>query len=163
MSEDFFYLAADKGLDDWLAALPAYQRSVVSEMLKTSEPASVAIAWLNASGQTDTAPFGTVRLGASLFYQKLLEQLRELLCGSSSEYESERGQLAIGAKAGQATVVTLISGTVAPVVGVSPVLLAPAVALTLFVIAKAGRETACEMLSEMIRELQGGSDARSAE
>lgn len=163
MSDDFFDFTADADLDDWLAALPEYQRSVVSQMLSTGEPISVAIAWISASGQTDTAPFGTVRLGPALFYKKLLEQVQELLCGSSSEYESERAQLVVGAKAGQAAVVTMISGTVAPAVGVSPVLLAPAVALTLFVVAKAGRETACELLGQMIRDLQGDSGSPAAD
>jgi hypothetical protein len=157
VTENFFDFTADASLEDWLSALPGYQQNVISQMLSDSEPVPVAIAWLNASGQTDTAPFGTVRLGASLFYQKLLEQLQELLCGSSPDYEAERGQLVVGAKAGQAAVVTMVSDTIAPVVGVSPVLLAPAVALTLFVIAKAGRETACEVLSQMIKDLQDAS------
>lgn len=154
MSEHLLALDADASLQDWITALPSYQQSVITEMLQTRDPEAVAIAWLNARGQTDTAPLGAVQLGATLFYEKLLEQLRAFLCGTASEYEQERGQLAAGAKAGQAAVVTLVAGSVAPVVGVSPVMLAPAVALTLFIVARAGRETACEVLDYMILGLQ---------
>lgn len=162
MTQDFFD-TAQYSLDDWLTALPTYQQTVVREMLLHGEPEEIAIRWLSASGQTDTAPLGAARLGVTLFYEKLLEELRSLFCGTESAYESERGQLVAGAKAGQAAVVTLVSGTVAPAVGVSPVLLAPAVALTLYVVTRAGRETACELLDQMIQGLQQGQQGTAAQ
>jgi hypothetical protein len=91
VSEHLLALHADASLQDWITALPSYQQSVITEMLQTRDPEAVAIAWLNARGQTDTAPLGAVQLGATLFYEKLLEQLRAFLCGTASEYEQDGG------------------------------------------------------------------------
>lgn len=140
----------------WVNALPAYQQSVLRKMLEVAEPEDVAAAWLGATGHEDTATYGSVRLGASLFYRNLLEELRSLLCEPDGAYLSERTDLVATSKAGHAAVVTFVSGTLAPAVGVSPVLIAPAVALTLFVLARAGRETACELLDGMIASREAG-------
>lgn len=139
-------------LQDWVAGLPGYQQRLVNDLLATRLPDEAAQAWLNSSGPPrDTAPFGGIRTGVNLFYGKLLRQIHLLLCGES-EYLEERQQLIRDARAGQTTIVAAIATAVAPHVGATPVLIAPAVALTLAAVGGASREAACETLAGMIAE-----------
>lgn len=150
-------------LEEWVAGLPEYQQHLVKDLLATRPPAEAAQAWLNSSGPPrDTAPFGGIRTGANLFYEKLLRQIHLLLCGEA-EYAEERQQLIRRARAGQATVVTAVATAVAPHVGATAVLIAPAVALTLAVVGGASREAACETLASMIARRENPSGGAEEE
>ncbi len=142
-------------LAEWIGVLPAYQRNLINDMLVDRDPTTVAIAWLSSSGPADTAPFGAVRAGATLFYDNLLKQMQLLLCDGSS-FEEERTQLLRDARAGRAMLVTGIATVLAPVVGAAAAVLAPAVALVLAVVARAGADAACETLTTMVAEREAG-------
>jgi hypothetical protein len=144
-------------LTDWLAALPNYQRELLDDMLAHKEPTDVALLWLSTTGPRDTAPFGGARVGAALFYEKLLEQIQVLVCGEQG-YDDERAQLLRDARAGRSAIVACIASSVAPAVGAAPVVIAPPVAIILAILVAAGTNTLCETLENMIAERQGANE-----
>jgi hypothetical protein len=146
-------------LSDWLQALPPYQRGTVTQMLVGSDPIAVSLAWLSSTGPTNTEPFGAIRNAPNLFYDSMLNQLQSLLCGRQ-EWVKERGELINSAKAGRAAVVTAISGYIAPHLGASPILLAPAVALTLAMLTKAGSDSLCATLSQLIEDRKSAASKK---
>lgn len=146
-------------LDAWVQSLPRYQQQLLDRMLADRDPIEVALAWLTSAGPTDTAPFGGVRTGVNLFFEKLLEQIHLLMCERSPSYEQERGQLLASAKAGRATLITFVATAVAPHVGAAAALIAPAVAIVLAVVGRAGSEAWCETLSAMIAERRALTEA----
>lgn len=131
----------------WLNALPNYQRHILEE-LQTSGVAfeDLGRAWLEAAGASNTAPFG-VAAGARIFYDKLLDELHDLLC-APDKYTSERETVLAGFKGGQATAVAAVTATVAPLLAAAPPFLAPAVAIAVCVMGKAGLAAWCQMQTE---------------
>jgi hypothetical protein len=149
-------------LNDWVTALPPYQQELITQMLVGRDPTAVSLAWLSSTGPANTEPYGAIRNVPNLFYDSLLSQLQALLC-SEKEYVSERKELINSAKAGRAALVTAASGYIAPHLGVSAILIAPAVALTLATAAKAGQDSFCATLSQLIEDRKSaGSENSSA-
>lgn len=93
-------------------------------------------AWLETAGAANTAHFG-VASGARIFYYKLRDEIHDLLC-SVERYDHERLALLQEFKNGQATAVAAVTTTVAPALSAAPPILAPAIAVTLCVIGRAG-------------------------
>ena len=138
-------------LTDWLEALPAYQRETINKMLVGRDPIEVSLAWLavqDLQTQNLSALFGST---PNVFYDSLLEQLQSLLCGKK-DYIKERDDLKGSINAGRATIVTAVSGYIAPHLGASPILLAPAVALILAVLTKTGSDSLCTTLNQLIED-----------
>lgn len=135
-------------IDDWLGALPLYQAALLRTMLLHEDPDAVATRWLSASGAANTAKFGAASAGAALFYEKLLIEMKSLLCDDG--YNDERARLAKGAASTRDVMVATVSMAVAPKLGAAAVFIAPAVALTLAMLARAGAAAACETLTSMI-------------
>lgn len=142
-------------IDEWVEGLPSYQREHIKLMMTSASPTDVAIEWLSNSGSAETAPFGGVRVGATLFYDKLLVEIQKVICGNE-EYENERKEIVSAGNAGKMFIVAAISTAVAPHVGAVAVVIGPAVALILAVVGKAATGAACESLTAMI-------EARSAQ
>jgi hypothetical protein len=136
---------------DWVAALPVYQQELLQPLIRDGDYASAAATWLNSSGPSDNAPYGGLRAGANLFYVKLLEQIHTLLC-TSNGYTQERTELLQQAQAGRSVLITFLAGAVAPHVGASPALLAPAIALTLALVNNAGSDMICATLKDLIND-----------
>ena len=136
------------GGEGWLADLPAYQKSVINELLsagKTEE--EVAEYWLNRAGADNNVGFGT---GGSLktYYTNLREELDAFICGEA-RYEKERSEAAVlWNKGGKPAVVAFVTTVVAPQVGLAAAALIPAVALTFSVIGRAGVAAYCKTRRE---------------
>lgn len=139
------------GIEEWTGSLPSYQRSAIEKMLASQEPTEVAISWLTSSGPKDTAPFGGVRTGATLFYENLLKEIQKLMCGSS-EYDQERKDLVTAASAGKMLIVSTVSIAVAPHVGAAAVVIGPAIAIVLALLSNSGKATACEGIKMMLAD-----------
>lgn len=137
--------------EQWIDALPGYQRSIISTMSQEYELEEVAVAWLTTSGSKDTAPFGGVKAGATLLYKNVLLEMQKLLCGDP-QYDTERKQLFSAGEITRATVISGASVAVAPLLGSSAVLIAPVVALVFVILARAGVATACQGLTELLEE-----------
>lgn len=138
-------------LQDWISGLPTYQRSLINQMLETQDPAEVAIAWLTSTGPKDTAPFGGVRAGATLFYENLLAEVQKLLCGGDG-YEQEREQLKNAGAWTNMLIVGFVSTSIAPHVGAAAIVLGPVVAIILALLSKSGKATICDGIAAMIEE-----------
>ncbi|SRR6266536_4453403 len=151
----------DGELTDWVNVLPAYQQKLVGDMLSNRKPVDVAVAWLSSTGPKDTASFGTIRKGIDLFYDNLLSEIHSLLCRPTG-YPDERREVIRSAKVGRTAFVTAVCTAVGPHVGMSPVVLAPAVAITLAVVGQAGRGAVCSSLEQLIedRRQQGNKSSK---
>lgn len=137
-------------MDEWLATLPEYQRQSIAVLLSDHDPVHVATIWLANSGPQDTAPFGGIRTAANNFYDNILQELQKAICGSE-EYAAERKELAEATKGGgELLLVGALSTAIAPHVGAAAAVIAPAVALTLGIVANAGKASACEALEDLI-------------
>ena len=149
-------------LESWISALPSYQSRTISIMLAGREPESVALTWLQLSGPEDTVPLGAVRAGARLFLDRLIEELKILLCSDGDDYyENERQNLLKQAKAGRAALIALIAAALAPHVGASAALIGPPIAIVLALVGRAGQSATCEALQGLISsrgsQLESGS------
>lgn len=138
-------------LDDWVDALPIYQRTHVQTMLRQAGPVAVADQWLRLQGPSDTAPYGGARAAGVSFYQNLLRELRSLFCDPDA-YTEERKGLAKATGAGQLFVASTVCTAVAPHVGVAAAVIGPAVALTLSVLSNAGKSTICGEIDRIIAQ-----------
>lgn len=98
--------------------------------------------WLGATGPTSNQPFGG-RDGVRLFWDRFIAELRLFICGDSA-YEKERKELLQSAKGSVAVLVPGVSALIGSKLGVPTALLAPAVALMLYVIGKAGVNAWCK-------------------
>lgn len=147
-------------MDEWVHALPSYQRDHVLRMLATSDPVEAATTWLDDSGPKDTAPYGGFRAGAAKFYSNVLVELEKLLCGGAG-YEEEKKQLAQSIGAGKMIIVASISTAIAPHVGAAAIVLGPAIAITLGVLGNAGHASACEVLGELIEERKTAGESQA--
>lgn len=136
-------------IEEWIESLPPYQKSTIENMLVSQEPTEVAISWLTSSGPSDTAPFGGIRTGATLFYENLLREIQDLVCGGS-KYDQERKNVMTAVSAGKMFIVSSVSIAVAPYVGAAAIVIGPAVAIVLAILSNSGMATACEGIKMMI-------------
>jgi hypothetical protein len=146
-------------VNDWLAALPSYQKETMSGLLQGSSELEAAVQWLESAGPDQTAPLGAMRVGASLFLDKILSEMHALLCTSNQTYATERSQLLQRAQAGKASLIALMTAALAPHVGAAAVLLAPPVAIALAVVGRASRAATCEAIVALIEERRSVDDA----
>ncbi|GAB3110007.1 hypothetical protein GCM10027055_08740 [Janibacter alkaliphilus] len=162
-SDDTYDSLLSGDMSQWLDALPEYQRQSIAALLEDHDAIDVITVWLENSGPSDTAPFGGTRAGAKLFYKSILVELQKALCGGV-EYVAERKALSEATGGGgKLLVVGLLTTAIAPHVGAAAAVIGPAVALTLGIVANAGKVTACDVLKEMIDERDAASLADSVE
>lgn len=138
-------------LNDWLGSLPGYQRELLSELASQGKgPDEMAQVWLGGGRAANTAPYGAVH-GRSAFYDKFLDELHDLLC-SHERYQEARYQLWQDFRKGQTVFVASVTSAIAPVLGAAPAFLAPAVAVTMCAVGKAGLNAWCAMQTERRKE-----------
>ena len=149
-------------MDEWLAALPAYQRQSIAALLGDHDAVDVATIWLENSGPKDTAPFGGVRTAANNFYDNILRELQKAICGGD-EYAAERKALAEATKGGgKLLLVGALSTAIAPHVGAAAAVIGPAVAITLGIVTNAGTATACQALDDLITRRSASASAEKS-
>ncbi|SCX49567.1 hypothetical protein SAMN03159343_2225 [Klenkia marina] len=141
---------------DWLLDLPNYQKDLIDQLSRTRGWAETAEAWLQAASP-NTAPFG-VMAGARIFYQKVLDEVHDLLC-SRDKYDEERRTLAKEYGAGKITFTAGVTSYIAPALGADPTMLAPVVAIVLTIVGQASLRAWCELHSENRAQREGGYSA----
>lgn len=130
---------------EWLECLPRYQRDPLNQLLsagKTYE--EVALAWLSATA-SNTAPSGANRTASNgvPYLERVGFEIRAYICGST-RYKKERDGLFGQKGLVRSAVVTGISVAIAPKLGMSPVVIAPPVALILASIGKVAVSAFCD-------------------
>lgn len=139
--------------DEWLAALPPYQRDIVEQLLDNYEtPEEAAVAWLAASGPADTYTLGSVA-GRTGFYNRVKDETRKFLC-NADDYAAERDRLLAELQPSKAVIVAVVSAAISPALGLAAGLVAPAIVLTLIIIVKVGLNAWCDE-----QESQGTGEA----
>lgn len=134
-------------LEDALASLPAYQSSTIEKLIEKNGVEKAAEIWLESMGPKETKHFGgeivPVDNKSSLSLAKKCKfQLDMLLCGHP-DYQEEYQKFIGQGKAITIASATLIAEWLAPIVGISIVLLNPFVLLILHTIIKMGLKTYC--------------------
>lgn len=138
----------------WVASIPEYQRQHIEKLLDAGvAPLDTARLWLEASGPSDTAPYGGIKGAPNQFFNNVLREFQKLACGDAA-YEEDRKKLASSYSAGKMTVVSTICLAIEPHVGASAILLGPAIAVLLGVVVNAGKATTCEALSEICESIE---------
>ena len=134
--------------DDWLEALPPYQRQSVEVLLQSGKaPDDIARIWLTTPGPSNTFPYGGERF-ASVFYDKFLGELEKFVC-DDPVYATDRRQLLQQAGAGKAFFVGAMAVAMAPHLGAAAALIAPAVALSLQTVSRMGARAWCEARAQL--------------
>jgi hypothetical protein len=134
--------------DDWLEALPPYQRQSFELLLESGKhPDEVARIWLTTTGPSNTFPYGGERF-ASVFYDKLLEEIEKFIC-DDARYAADRRQLLQNLGAGKAFLVGAMAAAMAPHLGAAAALLAPAIALILQTVSRMGTRAWCKARAQL--------------
>jgi hypothetical protein len=134
--------------DNWLEALPAYQRQTIEALLNAGKtPDEVAQLWLTTSGPANTSPHGAGRF-PSLFYDKLIEEVERFVCDDPT-YAAERQNLLHEVGAGKAFLVGAIATALAPHLGVAAAVIGPSIALILQIVSRVGARAWCETRAAM--------------
>lgn len=118
--------------EEWIKALPAYQRDTLLELLKRGTPAeAIADNWISATAE-NTYGFGTERRAGdkSAFRSNVMLELEAFLCGDP-KYDKERAGLFGEKSATRTYVISAVAVAIAPSLGVTAAFLAPIVALML--------------------------------
>ncbi len=132
---------------NWIDLLPSYQKKSIYQLIEQGMTyEEIALNWLTANGPSNTHPFGANNT-KSLFYEKLMEEIEGFIC-REDKYTEEKKQISTQFKAGDVYILTFISTAIAPVVGASAVLIAPAIALILMTILRMGINAWCSLRSE---------------
>ena len=129
--------------ENWLDALPAYQKKRVRELIQDSGSVEdAAKKWLSASPE-HTFPFGAEQ-GRSIFLEKVRDEVEKFLCGHD-DYEEERKKLLSSADLIQTTVVSSVSAAIASVIGVAAAYVMPVIVLVFMMMGKISLNAWCEM------------------
>jgi hypothetical protein len=136
-------------LETWLETLPRYQQHLLQGLVAAGEqPRAIPQLWfVAAAGGSDTAPFGG-RRWPSLFYEKFLDELHKLLCSEDPRYATERKTVMQQLGVGRAAGVAEISAVLGQHLGAAGPFLAPAVAVSLYVIGLTGLRAWCAAQGE---------------
>jgi hypothetical protein len=138
---------------DWVDALPGYQAKLIEQMLAGGDDLlGVSEAWLSTRGPTSTESFGAGRTAKNAFLDSLLTQLCSLLCGTDAALASERTELIRNAKAGRTALIAATSTLLAGHLGISAILLAAPIALIYAILARAGSDSVCATLEQLIED-----------
>lgn len=140
----------DAPLDQWLDALPSYQRDYIRALLpmQHDDVTAVAQTWLTTDGPSDTRAFGGINQPKP-FWDNLLMELTKFLCTEDPAYAGERSQLAkhlhpSKGKTDLKAVVIYLAGVLAAKLGVLAALLLPPLALLLYAVCKMSVRAWCQ-------------------
>lgn len=130
--------------NSWLNELPDYQRKTLMEILASGHSyEQAAEIWLSTIGSQSNAPFGSISTGPGIF-QALKIEIKKLVCGDDS-YNDLREKIDVTWSNYKPGILAAICMVIAPVIGVSSVIILPAVAMLLEAILKVGVNSWCSL------------------
>lgn len=138
-------------LDVWLETLKPFQRKAIKKMLANNgdDEEKVAELWLSSFGPINTVTFGGVPTTASRknYFQCLKGELNKLICGNDV-YEIERTKILNSGNLVNVAASAKIASVIAPIIGISISVLAPALVLMLHTISKMTVNAYCSMIKQ---------------
>ncbi|WP_025907059.1 hypothetical protein [Priestia flexa] len=133
--------------EEWLNALPKYQRNLVSRLIENNhgdlDEATALYLNLNTS---HTAPFGAGSK-KSIFVDKVKKEFHNFICGHE-KYSEERQKFIGEIKPLHTTVVSGVSAAIAASIGASAVYLAPIIVMLFMSMTSIGKNVWCELYSD---------------
>ena len=132
----------NENLDSWLQCLKKYQRDAIQILVEEHGEDLAPKKWLSAKGFSNTIPFGGQR-DTKPFFDNFKSEFKKFICGHP-DYEEERKKLADQKEIVSALVISTISAAIGSVLGMAGALLAPAVAVMLYIVGKMGTKAYCE-------------------
>lgn len=129
-------------LSDWTGTLKTYQKTSIELLLEKNSEEEAAKLWLSANGVSSTKQFGGSG-NSEPFWERFVSEFRDFICGSE-KYSKEREQLSSQAPVANAMFVGVISGAIGSTLGFAASLLAPVVAILLFIVGKVGVNAYCK-------------------
>lgn len=129
-------------IEGWLDALKPYQRISLQQLISASDEEEAAKIWLTSNGAAATKQFGGIGGGDGEFWDRFKAEFKAFVCGDE-RYVTERTQLSTQAPIANAMFVGVISGAIGSTLGFAASLLAPAVAIMLYLVGKVGLNAYC--------------------
>ncbi|MBL1277019.1 MAG: hypothetical protein COB30_013115 [Ectothiorhodospiraceae bacterium] len=129
-------------INEWMDTLKVYQRTSLEVLIKNNSEEEAAKLWLSANGASITKQFGG-NSNSEPFWDRFLSEFNDFVCGDE-KYSKEREQLTSQAPIANTLFVGVISGSIGATLGFAASLLAPAVAILLFLIGKVGINAYCK-------------------
>lgn len=132
-------------LDEWYSCLKPYQKTSIEQLVAKYGEEKAAEEWLMSRGPMQTATFGGAQVGSGNnpnYWLRLRTEIDKLICGHP-DYEKEQEKFLAAGKTIGLGGVTALANWIAPIIGMSPALLAPAIILVLHTMAKMGVKAYC--------------------
>ena len=132
-------------LDQWYDCLKPYQVDIIKQLVSNYGEEKAAEIWITARGPIQTATFGgsqNQNENTINYWKRLKNEFDKLICGHP-DYEKERSQFTVAGEAIGLSGASALTGLIAPLIGVSTVLLLPAIVLLLHLAAKMGTKAYC--------------------
>lgn len=136
-------------LENCYSILKPYQRRMVEMLVEKYGIEGAAEQWLIAKGPCQTSTFGGVAQDNNQqndYWTRFRYEFDKLLCGHA-DYEIEREKFVGTSKTIGLAGITAISTWIGPLIGLSPVLLVPSIALLLTTVSKMGIKAYCSVKS----------------
>ena len=128
--------------EHWLNELRPYQISTIRQYLKTTGFEGAAEKWLSTTGTADIIPFGGGR-GSRMFWDRFKAEFRQFLCDESA-YSTVKELLKKEAPITRASFIAVVGSALASTLGLTAVLVTPALVLMMAAVAEMGRQAFCQ-------------------
>ncbi|ETT55440.1 hypothetical protein BSK66_32355 [Paenibacillus odorifer] len=137
--------------EEWLDALPTYQKNIVTDLLHAHSPELAANVWLEATIENNS-PFSSVPSeDKKKYFNFLMDEIQKLLCGNP-EYDNQRNEILelFNKNDSKAVIVSFISTFIGANFGLSAVFIAPVIVIILMIIGKTSLNAWCTMQREKL-------------
>lgn len=131
--------------EECYASLKPYQRAIIEKLVAKYGEEGAAEQWLTSRGPCQTSTFGgspQEQTQPLSYWSRFKTEFDKFICGHS-DYDKEREKFISTGKPLGLAGVTGISTWLGPLIGISPVLLVPAIALLLTATSKMGVKAYC--------------------
>ncbi|VDR26499.1 Uncharacterised protein [Raoultella terrigena] len=132
---------------EWLSTLKPYQSSSIEILLEKDNEEAVVDIWLSSEGATLRSPFGGSRRDdpyVKRFIEKFKKEFRDFICGGE-KYEGERESISGFQGDAKTYIVSIMSSSLAVVLGSSAAYLAPVIVVMLIAVSKMGVNAWCSL------------------
>ncbi|MDE6650722.1 MAG: hypothetical protein K2K45_12420 [Muribaculaceae bacterium] len=132
-------------IEECFASLKPYQRGIIEKLVAKYGEEGAAEQWITSQGPCQTSTFGgspQEQSHAPSYWSRFKAEFDKFICGHP-DYDKEREKFVSTSKPLGLAGVTGISTWLGPLIGMSPVLLVPAIALLLTATSKMGVKAYC--------------------
>lgn len=129
-------------LEEALGQLKPYQKDTMLELISNFGEEGAAEQWISAKGPSGLEKFGGERNKSKSFWQNIRIEFNLLLCGDE-KYTDIRTQINQAISKHSKTIIGIASTAIAASLGVQAALIAPVIAILIYLSAKIGVNAWC--------------------